>query len=174
VLTVARWNNSAEYVSPENNGGVLYAGWGEWLGKVNLSFPYKGIALFANYPGLFANQPAVPRFAVQLEYASSLFFSSALNLNDNQYRLLVLRRPVAGVGQIRINGHEDGSAAIPSELDVSATGRPMILGGWSTAPFRGEIAELIAIGGAMEETELERLEHHLLEKYALLGHASDP
>jgi hypothetical protein len=168
ILMVMRWSNAVESLPPEYNGGIAYDGSGAVLRKVGLYQPFDGIAIFANFPGPFPQRPAVPRLAVQLQYANAIFFSHSSRLNDNTYRLYVVRRPTAGVGLIRVNGQSDGRAQIPSELDVSGNGQPLTIGGWETVPFRGELAEFIAIGGAVEDNELGRLERHLIEKYALL------
>jgi hypothetical protein len=166
LLFVGRWSNSTDY---EYEGDVAtYPGSGAVLSKVTANFPFAGFALFVNYPGIFPGRPAIPRLAVQFEYASTLFMSYSTNLNDSKFRLYVVTRPRAGVGQIRINGRDDGSAQIPAELDVSAKGQPLMVGGWSGTPFRGDLLEVVALAGTVEQLDLERLERHFIDKYDLL------
>jgi len=158
-LVVARWRNEAE-------PSAAYGGYGSLLAKVEAASPYRGVALLANYPAVFPDLPALRRFAVQLEASGGLVLSYSNYLNDDAFRVYAARR-VGERLEMRINGEVQAATQIAIELDVSAKGQALWIGGPKGQQLRGDIAEIIALKGAIGEVGLDRLESHLLRKFGL-------
>lgn len=160
LLLVARWRN-VERVTD------VYGGCGVILTKVGSQHPFTGLALYANYPQYSAHIPAMTRFAGQLEQGSAFALSATTDVNDDQFRIYGMRRLSPVEMELRINGRREGTSQLKSELDASARGFPLVLGGNVIQPLRGDIAEVVAIRGQIGDEDVSRLERHLFEKYAL-------
>jgi hypothetical protein len=163
LVIVGRWRNDAKPI----NLGVAYAGYAGFFHKCEAEFPFRGIALFANYPSGYQNVPAVRRLAAQVELSSGVAYSYSNELNDNTYRVYAMRRSGADRLEVRINGMREGAAEIPATLDASAAYQQVIIGGAEKAALRGEIAEIAFIRGDTTEQELGRLELGMMQKYGL-------
>lgn len=158
VVLAARWRNPHHVTS-------TYGGYGGLLHKAEPISPFRGLAVFANYPASYAQQ-SVRRLAVQLELSTSLAFSYSVNLNDDEFRVYSARRAGERL-EVRINGRSEGAAQVSPETDLSALGEPILIGGQDNAPLRGDIAEIVLIRGATTESMLAGLERGLMLKYGL-------
>jgi hypothetical protein len=161
IAFVGEWHNSA--VSEKG----VYEGFGNILAKVNLDSQITGVALFANYPAVYVLVEAQRRLAVQLQLGAASMLSSAFALNDGVYRLYVARRSAADRLEIRINGVPNGWAEIPPDIDVSAPGHDLVLGGNRYNPFDGSLAELVAFKGSLSDDGLRGVEEYLMNKFDL-------
>lgn len=163
-LVVARNNNS---VQPRAVGlAPTYIGSGVLLSKQDSFLPYRGVALLCNYPSNITGSPAYSRFGIQLEAGGALTLSYSDQLNDSLFRLYVARRSGADLA-VRINGAAEGVSRVASDLDASAARRNLLIGGVSTQPFVGDIAELAVIRGHVADPDLAAIERYFLGKYAL-------
>jgi hypothetical protein len=160
ILLVARWHNSEVPVPGYGGAGFI-------LVKTSQFNPFPGIVLWANYPQIFSDQPAMTRLAAQLEQGSAFALSASNHLNDDEFRVYVVRRRTPTEVEIRINGRSDAKAQISADLDVSAIDQPLIVGGYHGAAFAGDLAELAIIAGQISDDEQERLERFFLDKYRL-------
>jgi hypothetical protein len=169
VAFVGEWTNSDMPVYVQEGGvvkSVSYSGYGDILTKVGLAPTYTGLALFANSPGPFATAPTARRFSAQLQLATATLASTATNLNDGNYRLYVAQRNEPSELELRINGSAQGRSDIPISVDATS-GSSLRLGGSTTTPFRGAIAELVIVKGALSSDDLHALESYMVSKYAL-------
>ncbi len=160
LALVARWRNSPQ-VQPS-----AYGGYGVILQKAQDTFPYRGYALFANYPAGYVNVNAYRRFAAQMEFGTATVQSYSVDLNDNEYRLCLTQRSPEELA-LRINGASNGAIQVAPGIDASAPYVPLSIGGGPGAPLRGEIAEIVLIRGAITQSDLGKLEAGLMQKYAL-------
>ncbi len=157
-MLVGRWRN-------DHLPTATYAGAGVMLAKQNQTFPYEGMVFFANYQSLYG-APSMRRLGIQLALGGTLALSASGNLNDDVFRLYVARR----VGQdleVRINGAFEGRTRINEPTSIDGAGQPLILGGQVGYQLRGDISELVVIGGALPESDLVRLENGLRTKHGL-------
>jgi hypothetical protein len=69
--------------------------------------------------------------------------------------------------ELYINGALEGRTVITGQANVDALNEPLVLGGYDVQPLRGDISELIVIGGALTDTELQALQRGLMAKYEL-------
>jgi hypothetical protein len=168
VLVVARWHNDpqADYVVNNGLATVHYAGYGGLLEKTDYFFPYRGLALFANYPSGNLMVPGVRRLALQLEIGASVLFSYQNKLNDDVWRLHSARRVGGDKIGVRSNGGMEAWTQV-DVVDVSAAPRPLRFGGQVGSPFRGELAEVVIVKGPLPEETLRGLEQGLMLKYDL-------
>lgn len=171
VALVAEFRNSEvpQFTHDGNVTNFSYIGYGTFLTKVAAPAPYAGIAIFANYPSAYNEAPTQRRLAAQLEFGTAVLVSASTNLNDGRFRLLVIQRTAPGRLEQRIDGTPQGYLEIPPEIDVSAPGSPLRLGGERTVPLRGSIAELVMLRGPLSTSELLGLERYLMEKFDLPG-----
>lgn len=160
LVLVMRWRNSATPV-------VEYYGTGYIIDKTEASYPFTGLLLCANYPQLYLSRPAMTRFAAQLEYGSAFALTGATGLNDDHFRVFTVRRSSGTELELRVNGKFDARTMLPSTLNVSAAGIPLVLGGVPNAAFDGDIAQLVAIAGPVTDEALGALERSLMEEYSL-------
>ncbi len=169
IVIVARWNNdaAASYTIEGNVAVVHYGGYGGIFQKVQTASPYRGISLFANYPLGNVGVPSLRRFVAQLEFATSLTLSYSANLNDNVYRVYGARRYDHDKLEVTINGNPEGLSQVTKDIDASASFQPIFLGGATGQPFRGDIAEVVMLRGAVAFEQLRGLELGLMAKYDL-------
>jgi hypothetical protein len=170
VAFVGEFHNSAapQFTLVGDLASFTYAGYGVILEKTNAYDPYDGLAISANYPVASNRSAAQRRLGAQLRFGAAVLVSESLNINDGKFRLFVVQRSAPGMLENRINGTHQGRLEISAEIDVSAPGRSLRLGGLdSTIAFRGSIAELVMVRGALSESNLLGLEHYLMEKFGL-------
>ncbi|HVY26894.1 MAG TPA: hypothetical protein VHB79_10090 [Polyangiaceae bacterium] len=160
MVIVARWNNNEK---PSGN----YNGTAFLIHKTSNFYPFAGIAVWANYPQIFGGVPAMTRFAAQLEQGTAFALGASNHLNDNQFRVYVVRRTTASEMELRIDGRSEARAQIPPGVNTSAEGQPMIIGGLENYAVAGDLAELVVIAGTVADGEQESLERFLLQKYGL-------
>lgn len=161
IAVVGEWHNVATPIKGQ------YGGFGQILAKVEQVLPFNGVVLFANFPQPYADVDAHRRFGVQLEFGRASLLSSSLNLNDGKVRLYVVQRRAAGLLEIRINGAPQGWAEIPPEINTSAPGNDLILGGNVYDRLDGSLAELVMFKGSVSDAELQGVEQYLMEKFGL-------
>jgi hypothetical protein len=157
-LFVMRWSN-------DHTPTQTYTGAGSVLAKVIAPYPYTGVAFFANQQSVYG-APAMRRFALQMELGGPLALSYRDHLNDDVFRLYCARRVGSDV-ELRINGDFDARVELVDPLDVDAYGSSMSIGGWAGNQFRGDIAEIVVVGGSTSPQDFARLERGLMNKYAL-------
>jgi hypothetical protein len=160
-LVVARWRNSPQAVSGYSGYGILLAKQYQW-------HPYFGVALYANFPspGRPGDLPAMRRFAAQLEVVEAVALSYSNQLNDDIFRLYAARR-VGSDLQLYVNGTLEGRSVITGQVNVDALNEPLVLGGNWSQPLRGDISEVVVIGGALSDGEFKALQRGLIAKYEL-------
>jgi hypothetical protein len=144
---------------------AAYSGFGGIITKVENVSPFRGLSLWANFP-YFSSLPAWTRYGVQLDVSSVVVFSHAQHLNDNRFRLIVTRRNGTDLS-IRINGHYEGGSELSAGVDYGAIGSHLYIGGRRYQPLDGEIAELALVRASVTDSDVTRLEDHLMTKYAL-------
>lgn len=160
VAFVGEWHNDPTPTS-------AYPGYGFILTKALTSEPYDGIAISANIAAPFGTVKAQRRLGLQLEIGTAAVPSRANDLNDSRFRLYLVRRNGPGLIEQRINGTEQNSADIPPNIDASAAGQSLFLGGNLYNHFDGSLAELVMVKGALSESELHGLEKYLMTKFGL-------
>lgn len=152
----------ARHTTPVNVGW----GYGLFYIKNELPSPFTGPALLAN------TEERTTQLAAQIAYHQATIETAQSGFNDGQPRVLVLRRRAsAGVAslEIRVNG---ATAAITTgsayAADISAPGRPVTLAGTPDMQnIVGDIAEVVAIKGAIPDSDVTALEGYLETKYSL-------
>jgi hypothetical protein len=165
-VVVARLRNDPQPAYGDD-GQVIYAGAGSILSKLEAPAPHRGIAMFANYPTPDHGAQAYRRLAVQLALGGVLTLSYTDQVNDDVFRVYTARRKAGSDIEIRINGEHEGRSMISGALDVSAEGFELLIGGWGIQPFVGDISEIVALRGSVDDRQLAGLERGLFEKYRL-------
>jgi hypothetical protein len=141
-------------------------GYGMFLSKQEAPYPYRGPSLWGNYTLPSMNTG----IGLQLENTTTQYAISTAGKNDGVVRLYTGRR-AGNTMEVRVNGAVQGMAtATPN--DVSAAGRAIFIGGAPgtntvTQGLDGDIAEIVAVHGALTAAELTQLESYLKAKYAL-------
>jgi hypothetical protein len=173
TLTVAdandlRWGTGefvveivASFSNPTNAGD----GYGLLFSKQAANYPFSGPSLWANYP--FPSLSTV--FVAQLQLGATAA-TPATGLNDGVARLYGARR-MTTVLEARVNGSSARMSSVPS-VDVSAPGQFAFIGGQQTGSgviqaLKGDIAEIVAVAGNLDGSDLARLETFLITKYGL-------
>jgi len=133
--------------------------------------PYPGFNLSAN-----AADSLMPSASIwaQVTFQSGSFVESAgANLNDGRPMCVTVHRfevapGVATLG-LRINGADAASGTGAGyATDVSSMGYPLYVGGTNNQQdVFGDIAEVIAVKGAVPDSDLRGLEAYLMAKYQL-------
>ena len=160
VALVGAWTNPTIQTSSS-------FGWAYLVQKQADQGPYTGILVAANEAG----PNSLGRLFFQVRFGDSLQ-SASTALNDGEFRLYLARRRSAAPNystlELRINAAEVGSADVPL-IDASAVGAKLQLGG-SADPqpaLQGHIAEVVMIGGPLDDDAIGELERYFNEKYAL-------
>jgi hypothetical protein len=141
-------------------------GYGMFIGKQEIPYPYAGPALWGNYTAPSLNTVV----SLQTDSSGSKYTISNAAQNDGVIRLYTARRAGDKL-EVRINGIMQGTATTTAN-NVSAAGRPLFIGGQPgtttvTQALDGDIAEIVAVRGALSAAELTQLESYLKAKYAL-------
>jgi hypothetical protein len=139
------------------------------LGKTNPGYPYAGPALVAN---CLVEGSTTPRLCAQLD-ALNVAPSPTGGYDDGRPRFAGIYRWPSGEVDLRINGVVVRRVAPSSEIDVTAEGFPLLIGGDlndGTQALNGVISEVVA-AIATQSDDVRALETYLLRKYsqALLG-----
>jgi hypothetical protein len=106
------------------------------------------------------------RFAAQLQVVETVAFSYSNELNDNVFRLYVARRLGTDL-ELFINGILEGRSVITGQPNVDTLNEPLVIGGYHVQPLRGDVSELVVIGGALSDGEFHALQRGLMAKYEL-------
>ena len=169
IAFVGEWHNdpTPKYTISGSTITFTYPGYGFILNKTLPTEPYDGIAITANIAAPFGTVDAQRRLGLQLEIGTAAVPSKANDLNDYQFRLYVVRRSAPGLIEQRINGTQQNSADIPPNIDASAPGRSISLGGNMYNPLAGSLAEVVMVKGALSESDLHGLELYLMSKFGL-------
>jgi hypothetical protein len=153
-------------VGSYKNATTSGLGYGMFVAKQETPYPYTGPGLWGNYTAPSLNTV----FALQTDSSGTEYVTSTNAKNDGVIRLYTGRR-VGNKLEVRVNGTVQGTAtATPN--NISAAGRPLFIGGAPgtntvVQPLDGDIAEIVALHGALTDTELAQLESFLKTKYAL-------
>lgn len=156
-----QWGTGDFHVSVVLKHNTLGSTYGMVFSKQEAGNPFPGPGIFANYP-LPAQGTAI---GGQVNY-NTYISSAATGLNDNVGRQFSLTR-TAGVISVRVNGTQTTGAS--SAINVDAVGRVLSLGANATGgqALAGDIAEVIAVKGAISGGTMASLEGYLKAKYSL-------
>jgi hypothetical protein len=130
--------------------------------------PYAGVALFGN-------EPVVPNGAIRAQLAQNVSLdSTGTAFNDGAFHVVSVLRQASGAQsylRVRVDG-VTSSKTLATGTNVDAVGRAVDIGGRSDpAPNRqmlkGDIAEILAIKGALQVADQSHLETYLKTKYGL-------
>ena len=152
----------ARHATPVNIGW----GYGLFYIKYELALPFTGPALLAN------TEERTTQIAAQIAYHQASIETAQSGLNDGQPRVLVMRRrasPGLGSLELRVNGATSAiNTGSAYTADVSAPGRPVFIAGTPDMQnIMGDIAEVVAVKGAIPDAEVTALEGYLETKYGL-------
>jgi hypothetical protein len=140
-------------------------GYGMFVAKQETPYPYAGPALWGNYTAPSLNTV----IGMQADSSGSQYAISTNAKNDGVIRLYTGRRVGTSL-EVRVNGTVQGTATATS-VNVSAPGRPLFIGGVPGTPVNqaldGDVAEIVAVHGALSNAELTELEAYLKAKYGL-------
>jgi hypothetical protein len=141
-------------------------GYGLFYCKQEVPFPFTGPMIVAN------TENHTTQAAAQVVYHTGIVYTAQSGLNNGKPMLLVMHRRASGAQsslEIRVDGATAGSqTGSIYGTDVSAAGNPLTIGGTPAAQdIVGDIAEVIAIKGAVADTDIDALEGYLKAKYGL-------
>lgn len=135
------------------------------LAKVPETPPFAGVVVFGNIPvASGVESKSIGGFLVD-----GLTLRTIYACNDNRARLVGLRRSGHTV-ELRINGVQEATASPPGDpVDVSASGRNLLIGGRETASqcANGVIGDIVVVKGPTSQHDLETLEKWFLVRYGL-------
>ncbi len=158
IAIVARFSNNpamgvttgaADFYWKSTFNGTLGAGVG-FLGNI----PQQNYTVLAGLATVFNN---------------SQFVFTTTAYNDGTARLYFTRRAAAKL-ELRVNGNSIATQTTTVPLDVSAPGTPVYIGAIGNGVYyrlNGDIAEMIAVKGAITDPDLASLEGYLKAKYGL-------
>jgi hypothetical protein len=126
-----------------------------------------GVALFANTPasGGAAGSTAFSSYVSAMGGVSN----TALGFNDGTARLLATARTMGTTLALRVNGSQTATGAVPSvDVDEPFVGARLGASGETLVQqLDGDIAEMIAVKGALAPGDLAGIEAYLMTKYGL-------
>jgi hypothetical protein len=147
-------------------------GYGLFYSKQEQTAPYPGPGLVANT----VNRTGQIEAQVALD-TPSLILTTGADYNNGQPLYLTMHRfsriddggTATATLDLRVNGADAGSISGPgAALDVSAAGQPLVLGGSAKAQgMVGDLAEVVAIKGAVSDADIDALEAYFRAKYGL-------
>jgi hypothetical protein len=129
--------------------------------------PYPGAILYVNGAAL-----TVPVEGEALAQNSTDVYTASDRTGLNDAPHLFGSRRSGGMLEVRVDGAPSG-VAVGSSLDVSAPAMPVSIGqqGYNEKPgfqaLQGDIAEEVAVEGALSDADLNTLECYLLGKYGI-------
>jgi hypothetical protein len=149
-------------------------GYGLFYAKQNPDVqPFYGASLQANS---YDPNPALINAKIWAQVAllnGAVIETSETDYNHGQPLYLILHRASAGPGtatlSLRVNGADAASATGTGyAIDVSATGFPASIGGTpANQDVLGDVAEVVAIEGAVSDSDIGGLEGYFKTKYQL-------
>jgi hypothetical protein len=153
-------------VAGYKNATTSGLGYGMFVAKQETPYPYAGPALWGNYTAPSLNTV----IGLQADSSGTRYAISTAAKNDGVIRLYTGRRVGTSL-EVRVNGTAQGTATATS-VNVSAPGRPLFIGGVPgtttvSQALDGDIAEIVAVHGALSDAELTQLETYLKAKYGL-------
>jgi len=156
-----QWGTADFHVSIVLKHNTLSSTYGMVFSKQEAANPFPGPGIFANYP-LPSQGTAI---GGQVNY-NTYISTATTGLNDNVGRQFSLTR-TGGVISVRVNGTQTTGAS--SAINVDAVGRVLSLGANATGgqALSGDIAEVIAVKGAISVGTMASLEGYLKAKYSL-------
>lgn len=159
MAVVGAWTNSTLVVSGEE------VGYAHIICKVGAFAPFSGPCMMANFPSFTAESES--RLAMQIDSVTNAI-SSMSGLNDGRPRLYVAQRATPSELRLRINGVLVGRTTVADWRDATSGGNALYIGGqYPPYALEGKLAEIVIIRGALDDTALNGLEEHLIEKYGL-------
>jgi len=149
--------------------GSIGSPYGLFLSKQNQTGPnYTGFGFWGNY-----QLPTIDSvLALQLQATNGQDVRSTMNgLNNGVPRVFGARRFGGTNIQVRINGALAGEKVI-NAVNVDTSGTFLFIGGQEKPTgviqmLKGDIAELVAVGGPVTTSQLADLESYLKTKYGL-------
>jgi hypothetical protein len=147
-----------------NSNAMLYQ-------KSEAASPYRGLNLYLNSSRVGAS---MARAGIQVD--ATFYTVTVDDFGDDQPHLFGGRLTTAGASgvlEMRVDGARQSMVAVTSAVNTDAPGRDTIIGHNGYSPtdgfqaFEGDIAEVVAVKGAVSDTELAGLEAYLLDKYGL-------
>ena len=133
--------------------------------------PYLGVAIGGN--ALDRTTPRASLWSQVAFEAMSWVQSSEATFNDGRPLCIILHRFSVGSGVaslvMRVNGAELGAdTGTGYAVDVNAMGYPVFIGGTpGQQDIAGDIAEVVAVKGAVADSDVIGLEAYLMDKYHL-------
>lgn len=165
VEVVVRYTN-APSASDVNGYGVLWS-------HQDASSPWWGVGLFANTSGYWVGssgpEPPASVFYGEIRTwgvgANGGVATAKQGYDDGTFHVVGMRRRAVTTLEMRVDGAPSASGPLQSH-DVSATGRPVFLGGSAAGQFlAGSIAEIVAVrpaaGVALCDADVAALEAYL-------------
>jgi hypothetical protein len=122
---------------------------------------------------LMAEGPGDGRLQASLRPDLAPYETIAQHLTNGRPFAFAVRRTVAGVLELRVNGQPNGRVLGPQVLvDISAPGADIVLGAGADqdppcCQLSGGIAEVIGVEGDLSDDDLSRVETYLRDKYGL-------
>jgi len=138
---------------------------GTWFGKADMN---SGILFFGNNIDPKSSMVTAGLFAAE---NSTTFLGVNNAYNDKKARLYLLQR-TANVLYTRVNGAQVGTLTESAPISVSAANNDAFIGLFTNmnqdvGALNGDIAEMIAVKGAVSSGDLSTVESYFKSKYAL-------
>jgi hypothetical protein len=157
VVVVARYSNAP---------GFTPAGSATFWSKTDSGIPRHGVQFQGNTTSAVLDT-AVSRLNTNVLDGTNPF-------NDSVWRVYSARRVVDTL-QIRVNGNVEATSPATASIaaeNVDQVGQPVYIGGTNVSgtPYGlmiGDIAEMVAVKGALSDVNLGKLEAYLKTRYAL-------
>jgi hypothetical protein len=165
IEVVTRYDNMPTVTSATDRA----TGYGTFYSKQtqNPQLPAEGVAFFGNTPAsdMAGGTTAFSSYV----YVASGVTNAATGFNDGTARLLGTQRTGTTTLALRVNGAETATKTVQTmNVDEVGTGARIGASGDATiARLDGEIAEIIAVKGAISATDLATIESYLAAKYGL-------
>jgi hypothetical protein len=159
----------ARHTTPTDN----HFGYGLLFSKQDVPYPFAGPCVSANAVNSASNPnpPTTGRLLTQTGWNRWVTTNSAYYDSGTPFMVTVRRFTASGQATLRIraNGSDVGQlVGSQFAIDVSARGQPLNIGGTSqNQNLVGDIAEEIAVRGAMSDDDALWVEGYLKTKYAL-------
>jgi hypothetical protein len=165
IEVVTRYDNMPTVTSATDRA----TGYGTFYSKQtqNPQLPAEGVAFFGNTPAsdMAGGTTAFSSYV----YVASGVTNAATGFNDGTARLLGTQRTGTTTLALRVNGAETATKTVQTmNVDEVGTGARIGASGDATiARLDGDIAEMIAVKGAISATDLATIESYLAAKYGL-------
>jgi hypothetical protein len=160
-----RWGTgdyTVEVVLSFTNDPNVGWGYGMVFAKFETINPWIGPTMWANYPN-------IPSVIAASNRADEVVISDMTNLNDGASRVVGMRRTGLTHFEVRVNGTP--TARTVSITNVDALSNFVYIGGQPQPDviqaLKGDIAEIVAVGGTLPPADLATLEAYFKTKYGL-------